>query len=315
MAMNFIKMHGLGNDFLVLDRRDMEGEFMPRPDQIIALADRRGGIGFDQLIVIDRPDNAHKERVAANLRFYNSDGGEAGACGNGTRAIAGFLMQELNQPRISFSTRHIILDAWVHDPAQSIVAVDMGEPVRKWQDISAGKHGQCEDVDLDHVKLPIPDEFADYQDLQEGAVVTGFGNPHAVFVLQQDSALEHTEQIMRFCESMMKDPRFKNLFPDGVNIGFLSKADDNRLRLRVHERGAGLTLACGSGSAAAMVAAVQRGLATRSDKLSIDILVDGSFHFAKTGHSPDQWLKGTWRASDNHVILAGPWQVVYHGTL
>ena len=185
--------------------------------------------------------------------------------------IAGFLMQELNQPRISFSTRHAILDAWVHDLARSIVAVDMGEPVRKWQDISAGKHGQCEDVDLDHVKLPIPDEFADYQDLQEGAVVTGFGNPHAVFVLQQDSALEHTKQIMRFCESMMEDPRFKSLFPDGVNIGFLSKADDNRLRLRVHERGAGLTLACGSGSAAAMVAAVQRGLATRSDTLSIDI--------------------------------------------
>ena len=77
MAMNFIKMHGLGNDFLVLDRRDMEGEFMPHPDQIIALADRRGGIGFDQLIVIDQPDSAHKERVAANLRFYNSDGGES----------------------------------------------------------------------------------------------------------------------------------------------------------------------------------------------------------------------------------------------
>ena len=315
MAMNFIKMHGLGNDFLVLDRRDMEGEFMPHPDQITALADRRGGIGFDQLIVIDRPDNAHKERVAANLRFYNSDGGEAGACGNGTRAIAGFLMQELNQPRISFSTRHAILDAWVHDPARSIVAVDMGEPVRKWQDISAGNFDQGEEADLDHVKLPIPDEFADHQDLQEGAVVTGFGNPHAVFVLQQDSVLEHTEQIMRFCESMIEDPRFKALFPDGVNIGFLSKADDNRLRLRVHERGAGLTLACGSGSAAAMVAAVQRGLALRSDELSIDILVDGSFHFAKTDRAPDQWLKGTWRASDNHVILAGPWQVIYHGTL
>ena len=315
MAMNFIKMHGLGNDFLVLDYRDMEDQFTLNPDQIIALADRRGGIGFDQLIVIDRPDSAYKERVAANLRFYNSDGGEAGACGNGTRAVAGFLMQELNQPKISFSTRHTILDAWVHDPARAIVAVDMGEPVRKWQDISAGKYGQGEGVDLDHVKLPLPDEFSHHQDLQKGAVVTGFGNPHAVFVLQQDSALEHTDQIMRFCEKMIEDPRFKSLFPDGVNIGFLSKTDDNRLRLRVHERGAGLTLACGSGSAAAMVAAVQRGLASRNDELSIDILVDGSFHFAKTDRAPDQWLQGTWRESDNHVILAGPWQVVYHGTL
>ena len=262
MRVPFRKMHGAGNDFVVLDERSQPLGLTA--GQVAGLADRHTGVGCDQVITIGASAAAD-----VRLRFFNPNGGEAGACGNGTRCVAALLMDELGATVLSLQTAAGLLAA--RRLQDGGVCVDMG-PVRfGWQDIPLA-------APADTLHLPLPGDPA----------AASMGNPHVTFFATGlDQAAERGPAIER-------DP----LFPERVNVGFAQVLGERRLRLRVWERGAGLTLACGSGACAALVNAHRRGLTARDAA----IVVDGGV------------LHVTWRA-DNHVEMTGPVALSYEGVI
>ncbi|HEY7611027.1 MAG TPA: diaminopimelate epimerase [Alphaproteobacteria bacterium] len=267
---DFIKMHGAGNDFVVLDLR--HGGAAPSAKEAVAIADRHRGIGCDQIILI----GPSRTGVAdLGLVFLNSDGSESGACGNGTRCVADFLMQERGADHLALETAAGILDCARGRDGR--VTVDMGLARTEWRDIPL-----AEARDTLHLGIgegPVKDP-----------VGVGMGNPHAVFFVP-DVAKVPIESI---------GPKLERhaLFPERANIGFAEVRAPDRIRLRVWERGAGLTLACGSGACAALVAAVRRGLAKRKATLELD-----------GGTLEIEWLE------NGHVLMTGPTAVAFRGTI
>ncbi len=270
----FLKMHGLGNDFLVLDGRERP---VALPDPAVrALADRRTGVGFDQLILVAP---ATDERADAFMGVRNSDGGEVEACGNGARCLAWLLMREAGRDHVTLETRAGLIEAWSakgRDGTDS-VTVDMGRPRLGWRDIPLAR-----EADTLHLPLAAPG-VAD-------PVGVSMGNPHAVFFVSDADSID----VARIGPGLERDP----LFPERANIEFAQLRARDSIRMRVWERGAGITSACGSGACATLVAAVRRGLADRA----ADLLLDGG---------P---LRIEWRA-DDHVLMTGPVALAYSGTL
>ncbi|HEX3882364.1 MAG TPA: diaminopimelate epimerase [Stellaceae bacterium] len=265
----FRKMHGLGNDFVVLDRR--QGGVAIDAAGASALGDRHRGIGFDQLIVIEKPRDP---AARALVRFLNSDGSEAGACGNGTRCVASLLAAEDGAREMQLETVSGLLAAEML--ADGRVAVDMGVPRTEWRDIPLAR-----EMDTLHVELtagPLADP-----------VCTNMGNPHATFFVADAEAVD--------IEGLGPGLEHDALFPERANIGVASIAGGGAIRLRVWERGAGLTLACGSGACAALVAAARRGLTGRSAA----VIVDGGR------------LEIAWR-EDGHVVMTGPAATSFEGS-
>ena len=219
----FIKMHGLGNDFLVLDARAQP--LTLTTNQVRALANRHTGIGFDQLILIEPSTTAD-----VRLRFWNSDGGEVAACGNGSRAAAALIG---GQHRIE--TAGGLLDS---NATSGGAEVDMGAPRWDWEAVPLA-------YPMDTVSLPLA-----WGELEHPAALS-VGNPHAVFFVP-DAAAVPLEQI---------GPTIENdtIFPERVNVGIAQVVSRDHLILRVWERGAGATLACGTGAVAAVAAAQRRG--------------------------------------------------------
>ena len=257
----FAKMHGAGNDFVVIDSR-MRGGPVMSPALARAIGDRHRGVGFDQLAEITVADDAD-----LHLDFWNSDGSRAGACGNATRCVAALVMAETGRDRIVIRTARGLLQAVQRDGA---IWVNMGPPILDWQDVPLARA-----VDL--LDLPLP-----------GApVAVGMGNPHCVHFVTDAEA----EPVRARGPEIEHDP----LFPEATNVEFASLLAPDHLRLRVWERGAGLTLACGSGACATAVAAHQRGLTGRCVRITADggdLLVD-------------------WR--DDGVWLSGPVAHVFTG--
>ena len=232
----FMKMHGLGNDFLVIDLRARETDL--RPEWIIALADRHRGVGFDQLALINtgRDSDAH-------LTFFNADGSASAACGNATRCIARHLMQETGLSALSLSTDHAILHT--QDAGNGLTSVNMGPPQLDWQEIPLAR-------EMDTLHLPI-----------EGTpVATGMGNPHCTFFVEDAEAVD----LMTFGPAHEHHP----IFPERTNVQVASLIGPDHLRMRVWERGAGLTLASGSSSCATAVAAARRKLTGRQVQIDLD---------------------------------------------
>jgi len=225
MRVPFTKMHGLGNDFIVLDGREAE---LPSLGQkvVAALADRRSGIGCDQLIVLEK--SAHAD---FKMRIFNSDGGEVEACGNAARAVA-----LLHGDNASVETVGGIIAL---SPTQGGAQVDMGQPRFEWQDIPL-------DYAMDTASMPIG-----WEGLSNPSAVN-VGNPHAVFFVEDNSAID----LERLGPIIEHDP----LFPERINVN-VADIGDGRINLRVWERGVGLTKACGTGACATAVAAVSKGLA------------------------------------------------------
>lgn len=224
-AIPFIKMHGLGNDFVVLDARAAPLPAMT-PAVARALADRRTGIGFDQLILLE-PSESHDFRV----RFFNSDGSEAGACGNGSRAVA-LLHGATAVVETGGGTLRL-------EPLETGARVDMGAPRFDWDTIPLA-------YPMDTFTMPVGWESL------EGPMAVNVGNPHAVFFVDDADAVE----LERLGPLIEHDP----LFPERVNVNVASLAGPDHLKLHVWERGAGLTRACGTGACATAVAAIRRGL-------------------------------------------------------
>ncbi|MBE0412767.1 diaminopimelate epimerase [Yoonia sp.] len=257
----FMKMHGLGNDFVVIDERGMA----PRVDAslAVAMADRHRGVGFDQLAVLS--DSADSD---VYLTFWNSDGSLSAACGNATRCIARYLMDQTGQTDLAITTDRGRLFA--RDAGDGLTAVNMGQPQLDWQDIPLAQH-------VDTLHLPIAGD----------PVATGMGNPHCTFFVDDADAVNLATRGAA--------TEHHPLFPQRTNVQFASLTGPDRLRMRVWERGAGVTLASGSSSCATAVAAARRGLTRRNVRIDLD---GGTLHIA-------------WR--DDGVWMTGPTAHVFDG--
>ena len=241
MERPFLKMNGLGNDFIVVDAR--RRAFAPDPETIRRLASRSEGIGCDQFVVIGPSETAD-----ASVRFWNPDGGEAGACGNATRCVAWRLMEDAGTDQVRLETEGGLLAAWRRGPMR--VAVDMGRPRLSWRAVPlSGPH--------DTLAVPVPE--AGRLGL---ATCLSMGNPHAVFFVP---SLADTD-VAGLGAGIEASP----LFPERVNVGFAEVRSRSHVRLRVWERAAGLTRACGTGACAALVAGVRRGLVDPVARLELD---------------------------------------------
>lgn len=260
-SLPFIKMHGAGNDFVILDSRGRAA--VTTPALARALGDRHRGVGFDQLAEIRESQTAD-----FHLDFWNSDGSRAGACGNATRCVCDYVMQ--GGDHVTLTTARGTLQA--QRGADGLISVNMGQPQFDWRDLPLAR-----DVDLLH--LPLAGD----------PVGVGMGNPHAVFFVPDAEAVD----LATVGPSLEHDP----LFPQRCNIEFASLIAPDHLRLRVWERGAGITLACGSGTCATVVAASLRGLTGRR----VTVQADGGR------------LQVDWRADG--VWLTGPVAYVFDGVL
>jgi diaminopimelate epimerase len=231
----FMKMHGLGNDFVIVDSRISPIQISARIAQ--GLGDRHRGVGFDQLAVINDSSDAD-----VFLSFYNSDGSTAAACGNATRCIAQYEMDRLQVDSLSMITERGLLAAQRYG---DMVSVNMGHPMLDWDKIPLARP-------LDTLRLP----------LDGTPTATGMGNPHCTFFVENAEAVDLAQL----------GPIFENdpLFPERTNVQFAHVVGKNLLRMRVWERGVGVTLASGSSSCATAVAAVRLGLTGRKVEIQLD---------------------------------------------
>ncbi len=278
MQVPFLKMHGLGNDFVVLDARsepllDARARPLALPADVIRwVGDRHRGVGFDQLITIEPAQDAD-----VFFRFHNSDGTEAGACGNGTRCAASLLLAETGRQSISIRTIAGLLAAerLPDGPAGITVRVDMGAPRLGWQDVPLARQ-------MDTLHVPMQAEGVN------DAACCSMGNPHANFFVAELEALD----VFRIGPLLEHDP----LLPERANIGFVQVLARDHLKLVVWERGAGFTLACGSGACAALVNARRRGLVDSRCTVTLpggDLIIE--------------------QREDGHVLMSGPVATAFKG--
>ena len=270
----FLKMHGAGNDFVVLDLR--QASWRVDPGLARALANRRTGVGCDQVISLEPT-----ERGDVFMRIHNPDGSEAQACGNATRCIASLIFAENGQNSAVIETVAGLLQSRMTDDGW--IEVDMGPAYLDWRDIPLAH-------EMDTLSLDLSLEPAAGPRLAEPCAV-GMGNPHAVFFVDDMDAID--------IPAVGPILEHHALFPERANIGFVQMTGADAFRLRVWERGAGLTLACGSGACAALVAAHRRGKCGRRARLALD---GGA-------------LVIEWRAEDGHVLMSGPVATSYAGVL
>jgi diaminopimelate epimerase len=271
----FLKMNGLGNDFVVWDAREKP---LRLPKEAIAkLGDRESGIGFDQMITVERSGLG----VDAFMRIHNRDGGEVSACGNATRCIGRLLMEEGGKELVTIETSAGLLHAF--DAAgPRTVTVDMGEPRLEWN------------------QIPLAEEFADTRaiELQIGPIddpilhtpaAVNMGNPHAIFWVDDVEGYE----LERVGPLLERHP----IFPEFANISLAHVFDEDQIRVKVWERGVGLTFACGTAACAVGVAAARDGKTSRKT----------------TVHLPGGPIGIEWRESDNHVLMTGLTEVEFEG--
>ena len=275
MTRAFIKMNGLGNDFIIVETRG-DTPFRPTPEAVRALSDRRTGVGCDQLIAIEPSPNGD-----AFMRIWNAQGEEVSACGNATRCVGWLVMQATGRAEALVETRAGLLG--VTDAGDKRVTVDMGRPGLDWRDIPL-----AEEMDTRGIELQVGP--IDNPVLHTPGCVS-MGNPHVVFFVPDISVAPVAEV------GPMIEHHF--LFPEGVNVGFAQILATDRIRYRVWERGTGITKACGTGACAAAVAANRRRLTGRN----VTVVMDGGE------------LEIAWRTPDDHVMMTGPVAVEFAGRL
>ena len=256
----FLKMHGLRNHFIIVDGRDEA--WRPGTEEAVRLCDRQAGVGADQIVVVEKPSVTGEAAGAlAFVRFWNVDGREVEACGNATRCVAWLLLEERAAEHALLETRAGVLQCRRIGPQQ--VSTGMGRISMDWRDIPlSAKRDTCH-LDLQYGPLLDP-------------VALNIGNPHVVFFVD---SIEDVD-LETLAPRIQNDP----LFPQSVNVGVAEMLSDSRMRLKVYERGAGLTMACGSGACVAVFAALARGLTEcrrmtvtlPGGDLDIEILADGS---------------------------------------
>lgn len=274
---NFIKMHGLGNDFVILDARARD--FGDLASLSIQLADRRFGVGCDQVIVLENTPKAD-----VRMGIYNPDGSLAGMCGNAARCVADLILNEKRVGTVTIEIGHRVVVCTRADGG--MVTVDMGEPRLDWNEIPL-----AQECDTRFVPVDLPD-LTDPADSESWPVCVSMGNPHCVFFVGRRVEDFPVAELGPFAERHA-------MFPERTNVEFVYVRDRGNIRMRVWERGAGITFACGSGACAAAVAAIRRGYADRILKVHMD-------------GGP---LTIEWREVDNHITMTGPVAYVFRGEL
>jgi diaminopimelate epimerase len=266
---SFVKMHGLGNDFVVFDARDRALSLTPA--QVRAVADRHFGVGCDTVVVM-RPAGASAD---AHVQFFNADGSESDACLNATRCVARLLLDERGLARVKLATNGGLLIC--SDAGKGLVTVDAGAPRLEWNQVPLLSPVDTSQfaLDLGGTSLPVS--------------AVSMGNPHCVIFVPDAAAAPLTTL----------GPKIETLpfFPKRTNVEFAQILDRGRIRMRVWERGVGVTLACGTGACATAVAAIRRGLTGRK----VELALDGGSLFIE------------WREEDGHVAMTGPTAMPFRG--
>ncbi|MCR9278326.1 MAG: diaminopimelate epimerase [Pseudomonadaceae bacterium] len=275
MRLRFSKMHGLGNDFMVIDLVTQAAHLTP--EQISTWADRRLGIGFDQLLVVEPPTDPSAD---FRYRIYNSDGTEAEQCGNGARCFARFVFERRLTPK-----KQLLLDTNNRRIATSIlndgdVEVDMGAP--SFEPIDVPYRGPAASDGVQSVDI-------DGETIAFTAV--SVGNPHAVIDVPDVA----NAPVQRLGAALTRHPDF----PEGVNVGFCQRVDENFVRLRVFERGVGETQACGTGACAAVAAGIYTGRLGNNVKVSL----------------PGGKLRLSWSGGDASIKMIGPAALSFEGSI
>lgn len=268
--MRYFKMNGCGNDFVIIDARS-RGSLPLSQKQARAIADRETGVGCDQVIAVER-----SIRGDAYMRIWNADGGEVDACGNATRCVAWLLMEEGGATSRRIETPVGML--YAERAGENVITVDMGSPLLRWEEIPLARPMDTARLDFSAGGL-------------EGPGAVNMGNPHVVFFVDDVSQVP----IETLGPKIERDP----MFPEGVNVGFAEVRSPEQIRLRVWERGTGLTKACGTGACAAVVAAHRQGRTGRA----AEVVVDGGS------------LQIEWREGDDRVLMTGPIELEATGEL
>ena len=263
--LNFYRMNGLGNDFLIYDARKQENFNRFSQNQILELCHRDNELtgGCDQLIIIENATNAD-----ARMVIYNSDGGEVDACGNATRCVVGILSDELGRAEISLISNAGLLSGT--KLSETEVTVNMGEPIFDWKNIPLS-----EDVDTNNLPIKVSGFDAPF--------AVSMGNPHMVFTTEQN--INEIDVV-----NLGTELEHNALFPERANVGFAQIIDRENIALRVFERGAGETLACGTGACAAVVAAISRDLTDRV----VNVKTNGGLMVIE------------WNKEKNNILMTGP---------
>jgi diaminopimelate epimerase len=272
---SFKKMNGLGNDFVMIDARSQPVRLSAATAG--AIAGRASGAGCDQVIVLE-PSHA----ADVFMRILNADGSEVSACGNASRCVAVLLSPGLGRDRVTIETRAGVLDAEVLQGG--LVTVDMGTPRFRWDEIPLSR--AFEDTRAIDLTFPLPDG----RELTHPSAVN-VGNPHCIFWVEDADSYD----LASFGAALEHHP----LFPERANISLAETKDETSLKLRVWERGAGLTQACGTAACASAAAA---------------------FRAARTGRNVTVELPGgalaiEWRATDGHILMTGPTELEFEGLL
>ena len=262
-------MHGLGNDFVILDARHQP--FENKEELSKKLGNRHFGVGCDQIIFIEKSPKAD-----AFMRIYNPDGSESGACGNATRCVADVILKEARKDKCVIETISGLLNCTRAE--NGLICVDMGVPKLEWQQIPLSKESDTLNLNIGSNGVSNP-------------VAVNMGNPHCVFFVDDADAVDITKLGRQF--------EYDPLFPERTNVEFVEIINKHHIKMRVWERGAGVTLACGSGACAAAVAAIRRNLTARK----ITVSMDGGD------------LTIEWREADSHVYMTGPVIYVFKGSL
>jgi diaminopimelate epimerase len=281
MKLKFTKMHGAGNDFIVIDAIHQQVDFTPQQWEF--LADRRFGIGADQILVVEPAQSAD---VDFRYRIYNADGGEVEQCGNGARAFVAFVTNKglTTKRTIKVETMSGIIE--LTRESDGCITVDMGAPVLLPEQVPFDANGLQPHIEHNDVQWPLT-----VNDKSILVSVVSMGNPHAVQVVEDTAAA-----ALHLDGSVIEHhPRF----PRRVNAGFMQVLDRHRIALRVFERGSGETLACGTGACAAVVVGIRRGLLDSPVKVNM----------------PGGELSIAWAGIGHSVLLTGPAVTVFEGEI
>lgn len=274
MTRPFVKMNGAGNDFVVVNAFDRP--FAPTADEVRALANRETGEGFDQLIAIEPSKTAD-----AFMRVWNADGGVVETCGNALRCVGWLLMTANGVDRVTIDTLGGPTTAT--KAGDHRVTVDMGAPRTDWDQVPLAEEMDTRGIELQVGPIDAP--------LVHTPGAVSMGNPHVVFFTDRQD-----DGFVRGTGSLIEN---HPMFPEGVNVGFADVQAPDRIRLRVWERGAGLTKACGTGACAALVATARRGLTGRHAAVEVD---GGE-------------LRIDWDEATDHVFMTGPVEIERTGAL
>ena len=270
MVVNYTKMHGLKNDFIIIDGREKKISLSRK--KIKQISDRKNGLGCDQVVILEKP----KKKASVFVKFYNSDGSKTKACGNAARCLAFLLMREYKRKKIIIQTEAGLLNAYLVN--NNNVSVDIGKAYFKWNQIPLKKK-----IDIGKIDFKVNSHIK--------PALVNVGNPHIIFFVKNLKKIN----LKKIGPKIERN----SLFPERINVNFAKILNNNKIELKVWERGSGVTKACGTGASATTVAAIKNKLI---NKRMCHIYMEG-------GKLKIEYKK------NGHIVMTGPIKIIKKGVL